>query len=69
MAVLDNHVLGVVVGGYIECSCGWPNREQWEADEHPVVHIIAEHDREVAAKTLRDAALSATATRSRRTER
>lgn len=40
--VLDQHVFGEAVGGYVECSCGWPSHEEWNADEHEVVHVIRE---------------------------
>ena len=40
--VLDRHNFGEAVGGYTDCMCGWPTREQWEAGENPVSHVIAE---------------------------
>lgn len=41
-AVLKRHVFGEATGGYIECLCGWPTREQYDAGEHEVLHVIAE---------------------------
>lgn len=38
--VLSQHVPEEAIGGYIECSCGWPTREQFEAGEHFAVHVI-----------------------------
>ena len=29
------------VGGYIECTCGWPTREQYAAGERYADHILA----------------------------
>ena len=39
-AILDEHEPGESAGGFIECSCGWPTREQFEAGEHFVVHVL-----------------------------
>lgn len=38
---LERHVPMEAVGGYIECSCGWPSKAQYEAGEHFAVHVIA----------------------------
>lgn len=39
-AVLRQHEPMEAVGGYIECSCGWPSRQQYDKGEHFAVHII-----------------------------
>lgn len=36
----DTHRLIEAQGGYIECFCGWPTREQYDSGEHPVEHIV-----------------------------
>lgn len=38
-ALAAEHSLGEAIGGYMECSCGWPSREQWEAGESEAVHL------------------------------
>lgn len=38
--VLARHVFREAVGGYIECSCGWPNKKQWSDGEYEVMHVI-----------------------------
>lgn len=38
--ILVRHNLAEAVGGYIECSCGWPSRQQYDSSEHEVLHII-----------------------------
>ena len=40
--ILNRHEFDEATGGYIQCMCGWPTREQWEAEESPVTHVIAE---------------------------
>lgn len=40
--VAERHGLMEATGGYIECTCGWPTREQWEAGEHAAVHIATD---------------------------
>ena len=41
MSLADEHVPMEAVGGYIECSCAWPTKAQWEAGESFVDHIEA----------------------------
>lgn len=38
--VLDRHEPGEAAGGFIECSCGWPTRDQFEAGERFTVHVV-----------------------------
>lgn len=34
-------------GGYIECSCGWPSKEQWDAGEPYARHVMLEARQDV----------------------
>lgn len=45
---LNDHDFQESIGGYIECKCGWPTKEQWEAGENPAVHVVAEALEEAA---------------------
>lgn len=47
---LDDHDFMEAAGGYIECECGWPTREQWEAGENPAAHVVAEALEEAAER-------------------
>ena len=38
----DKHEPNEATGGYIECSCGWPNKEQFYAHEPYIRHVIYE---------------------------
>lgn len=38
--ILNRHKFMEAPGGYIECSCGWPDRGQ--CDEHEVEHVVRE---------------------------
>lgn len=39
-SILEDHVFMEAVGGYIECGCGWPTRQQYLDGEHESVHVI-----------------------------
>lgn len=40
VGILEGHLLGEAMGGYIDCSCGWPTKEQYQDGEHPALHLF-----------------------------
>lgn len=34
------HIFGEATGGYVECMCGYPTREQYDSGEAEIVHIL-----------------------------
>lgn len=39
-AVLAQHEFMEAVGGYTECSCGWPSKEEYDAGGHEMEHVL-----------------------------
>ena len=39
-ALIGEHVFMEALGGYIECSCGWPSQEQFMSDEPTAFHVV-----------------------------